>query len=858
MKHLVICEKPSVAASIASALGGSDAQKKGDYYQIPQGYVTSCIGHLLGLADAKIYDSDLGAWRWDTLPLCPPDMQFKLVLTKEEFAGRLTMIKTLMKDSDCLVNACDAGREGELIWWNTVRHCGWSNGADPCVMGSIPAKRFWIQASTPEAIRTAWDKMKGVETYLPLARSAHARSEGDWLLGINLSRGASLTFPRSANAQGKRADPWVVGRVQTPTLALVVGRDQEIANFKSRGFFEIRLDFKASGGDFETTLLVPKGNAIFHSDPDNPASDPKAFSDRAEASILLSNLKGKIGKGDWTVADEVTESKERPPGLFDLTSLQRYCAKNLDWSASATLAAAQAAYETDKTLTYPRTDFCFLPEVERQSIHDSFVKIKTEFVDPKFGSQNLEILSPDVSPQSSRLFDDSKIGDHSAIMPTGVIPKDLTSPSGMVWLIVVRRVLLAFSKTALANKVARSVSDDGGHVAVASGKVYLDRGWMALDDVICDLTGDKPKSLPGVLPETQGTASLLDGRLHEGKTTPPKPLTEDTLLGLMENVSSKLDGEGEEELRAAMAKKGLGTPATRAAVIERLIRLSYLARKKGKAGTSILSTPDGISLIESLRSLDLGYLTEPVLTAEWEFRLEEMAKATSSDTRESFISDLYDRVVASVSVLKKSAKAAGIQTEGPKPVDDVEFEGKLIVDHGNYWKFGARSALKCWKTIASREMSVEDYVSIFSGQEPVFEGFLKKDGTKTFSAALVVDEKEDRLSFFFPPREGVSAAIELDVKCPKSKKPIKELEKSWIFPGVPGVYFNKVIAKREMKIDEYCELVSKRKVGPLEGFISKADKPFSASLKIAKDKGVTFDFGPKPDAKSDGKFKSKK
>jgi len=828
---LVICEKPSVARDLGAVLGAS--RDAGGYLPFPGGFISWARGHLLELAPPSSYRDDWATWTWEVLPMLPAGMKFQSVV-KKGCAEQLGILKGLYRQADVIVNACDAGREGELIWWEILRHCGWGAGLAPGVPGPKPAFRFWAQSNTTGGLTEAWEAMRPIADRQGLAEASYARSEADWLLGMNGSRAATLCFPPPV-VGGKRG-VWSVGRVQTPVLALICARDEEISKFVPKPFYEVRVGFDGPS-PFEASLLVPEAYEPFLPDGD-AVKEPKGFLRREDAQAVLEKLLAARPAG-WQITDEEKSGNENPPGLFSLTDLQKWCNQAWGWEASRTLEAAQAAYETAKTLTYPRTDCCFLPNDSKSKMDDVYQSVRSGFLDARLTLPSWS-LPPSSSSRASTLFDDSKLTDHYAIVPTGVIPSDITSDAGRVWLAVVRRFLVAFGPAAkVLSLKRRCVHSQGGEVAVAAGKRYADRGWLLADDLLAPLVGQEAKADPSTLGSCPPSLPLDNGRLHEGKTTPPKHFTEATLLSVMENISSRLVSE-EEEVKEAMAGKGLGTPATRAAIIELLIARNYIQRNKKGTAVSLRGTDSGHALIGNLNSAKLGFLTVPDLTAEWESALAGMEKSKTAGGRDPFLSSLVVEVTRVIDALR--ARAASSPSGGPKPRVETEFicpiSGKNVGDLGTFWDFPGFAG-RIPKTIAGRPFSAEDVAAVLSGSGTVFEGFVSKKGT-TFAAGLKPNKETGRFDFVFPERKVAdSGAI-----CPVTGEAIQDHGGYWVFPGREGRFW-KTMAKRDMALEEYSTLVKDGRTPILEGFVSKSGSKFGAHLTFKDDGSVGFDFPPR-------------
>lgn len=827
---LMVCEKPSVARDVAAALGGGKAES--GYIPFPLGYITWGVGHMLEQVPPHEYSSEWKEWRWDSLPMIPPEGMFKTSV-KESCIAQVEIIKGLYDKSQILVNACDAGREGELIFWEVMRYCGWGGKGIPPVLGLKPLFRFWSQSNTRQGILDSWGAMKPGSEWLGLAASAYSRVEADWLFGMNFSRAATLGFPPPV-VDGKRGF-WSIGRVQTPVLALVSNRDRQISQFTTSSYYEVRLNFEAGGELFPAVLLVPEGNSVF----DTEAKEPKGFLLEVEAQKALTRVKDLVGMS-WAVDDEVKEGKENPPSLFSLTDLQKWCNKNWGWEAKRTLDAAQQAYEEAKSLSYPRTDSSFLPEDSKDKMEEVFESVRS-FLPEEVRSGSL-LVSPRMSSRAGWIFDNGKISDHYAIVPTGVIPKDLDSDAGKVWTAVLVRFLLAFAAPAVFDSVKRKLKLVYGeeNLAIATGKVYTQKGWLDLETALNGLIGGVAKGAPEMLPACLGgQAEAIDVKLHHGKTTPPKYFTEATLLGSMENVNSSASLEN-AELDLSLAKKGIGTPATRASIIELLIGRGYIERFKKGSVNYLRATEAGNGLISCLRSANLEFLTEPLLTAEWEQKLTVMEKDT--DLRSKFMAELIEGLNSAIQVFKKNSSHVGA-SPGKCPESGGE-----VTDRGSYWEFPGFPSGRFYKKIASRSMTFEEMCAILKGEDVVYSGFLSKKGQE-FSAGLKLDRESLKLGFHFSEKVG-GASVEVKTK---SGDQVFDCGGYWEFPGVTGKFWKK-IAKRVMTLEEYSLLIKEKKTGVFDGFISTANKPFSAALVLGPDGKVTFSFSQRAPTPSSPKM----
>ena len=562
MSKLVICEKPSVAKSIASALG---VTSRADGYFEGGGWLISwCIGHLVGLADAAAYDGRYKKWRYEDLPILPDPFRY---VVSEEKAAQFHILCSLMERSDVteLVNACDAGREGELIFRLVYEAAGCSK----------PFSRLWISSMEDAAIREGFADLRPGADYDPLYQSALCRQKADWLIGINASRLFSVLYHRTLN----------VGRVQTPTLAMLADRDSKIVLFRKEKYHHVRLALE--GAEAVSDRIVSPEDAQTIRD----ACD-------GQRAVCVSMVRDK--------------KTEKPPKLYDLTTLQREANRVFGYTAKQTLDYAQSLYEK-KLLTYPRTDSRYLTV---DMTENASVVLHLAARVPPFDA------CPEFFPDVLALVNDKEVSDHHALIPTLELEKaDVPAlPVGErhILLLVCCKLLCAAAEP-FVYEVVTAIFDCGGHTFTAKGKQVFSQGWRAIQEVFRSSLKEKPEDedAEGVLPAlTEGQVfEPVSASVTEHFTTPPKPYTEDTLLSAMENA-------GTEDIPEDAERRGLGTPATRAAIIEKLVSGGFVERK----GKNLIPTKAGVNLVTVLPEL----LTSPKLTADWEQRLNEVAKGQAS------------------------------------------------------------------------------------------------------------------------------------------------------------------------------------------------------------------------------------
>ena len=733
-KTLVIAEKPSVAQDIVRALTpiAGKFDKYDDYFESEHYVVTSAVGHLVEIQAPEEFDVKRGKWSFAHLPVIPPRFDLKPVdKTKSRLAAVVKQAKR--KDVTQLINACDAGREGELIFRLIEQYAGGAKGG----LGK-PIQRLWLQSMTPQAIRDGFNNLRSDAQMQGLADAARSRSEADWLVGINGTR-AMTAF----NSRDGGFFLTTVGRVQTPTLSLIVTREEKIRAFQSRDYFEVHANFAAQAGQYAGKWFDPKFKK---------SDDPEAKADRLwkaeDAQAIASAVQGQPA----TVTEESKPSTQASPLLFDLTSLQREANGKFGFSAKTTLALAQALYEKHKALTYPRTDSRHLPEDYLPTTRQTLEMLATSqhsHLAP-FARQALEhnYLRP-----TKRVFDNSQVSDHFAIIPTTQAPSGLSEAEQKLYDLVVRRFMAVFFPAA-QYQITTRISQVAQHHCKTGGKVLIPPGWLAIygkeaaSETDGGKDGDKGQPLVAVQPGEHPRVALAQAKpLH---TKPPARYSEATLLGAMESAGKQVE---DEELRSAMQEKGLGTPATRAAIIEGLLSEKYLLRE----GRELLPTAKAFQLMTLLRGLDVQELCKPELTGEWEYKLAQMERGELP--RAQFM----QKIAQMTERLVQKAK---------------EYDRDTIP--GNY------------ATLTS--------------------------------------------------------------PCPQCDGIVKENYRRYACTGADGAgegcgfSFTKSPAGRTFETHEAETLLRERRIGPLEGFRSKAGWPFTSELAIVSDKDsgqfkLEFDFG---------------
>jgi DNA topoisomerase-3 len=833
-KTLIIAEKPSVANDIAKSLGGFT--KHDEYFESDRYVLSSAIGHLLEIDVPEEYDVKRGKWSFTHLPMIPPHFALNPI---EKTESRLKLLAKLIKrkDVDTLVNACDAGREGELIFRLIAQY----------TKAKQPIKRLWLQSMTPAAIREGFSRLREDKEMLPLADAARCRSEADWLIGINGTR-AMTAF----NSKEGGFYLTTVGRVQTPTLSIVVEREEKIRRFVPRDYWEVRAEFVCAAGIYEGRWL----DAKFKKDETDPEKRAERLWSKTAAESIVTACRGKPGK----VTEESKPTSSIAPALYDLTSLQREANSRFGFSAKNTLALAQALYEKHKVLTYPRTDSRHLPEDYLNTVKHTLETVSENHNYQRFAAQ---ILKNKWVKPNKRIFDNAKISDHFAIIPTGQAPKNLSEPEQKLYDLVTRRFLAVFYPAA-EYLVTTRYTEVAGHQFKTEGKILTEPGWLAVygkEAIEKDADGSGT-----LVPVAAGEKVKTDKIEPVGLVTkPPARYTEATLLSAMEGAGKLVD---DEELREAMAGKGLGTPATRAAIIEGLLNEKYLLRE----GREIIPTAKAFQLMTLLRGLGVNELTAPELTGEWEYKLAQMERGKIS--RAEFMRE----IARMAQIIVKRAKEYDSDTI---PGDYATLKtpcpncGGVVKE--NYRRFACtKCEFSIGKTPGSRQFEVAEVEELLAKREiGPLQGFRSKMG-RPFAAILKITRDEDinnyKLEFDFGQGEDqeddgesvdFSGQTALGV-CPKCGGGVYEhglayvCEKTAAKPKGCDFRSGRIILQQEILPEQMAKLLREGRTDLLPGFVSqRTRRPFKAYLVKGKDGKVGFEFEErKPKAEPKAKEKA--
>jgi len=808
-KKLIIAEKPSVAGDIARALGGFT--RKGDYYESDKYVLSAAVGHLLELALPEEYDVKKGKWSFARLPVIPPRFDLAPI---DKSKDRLNLLLRLIKRKDVtsLINACDAGREGELIFRYLVQHA----------RAKKPIERLWLQSMTQQAIREGVARLRPDRELLPLADAAKSRSEADWLVGINGTR-AMTAF----NSKEGGFYLTTVGRVQTPTLAILVEREDRIRAFTPRDYWEVHATFGARAGEYPGRWFDPE----FRKDDDAERKAERLW-DAAAAAKIVAACRGRQG----IATEESKPATQLSPLLFDLTSLQREANGRYGFPARMTLSLAQSLYEKHKVLTYPRTDSRALPEDYLPTVKDT---LKVLGQSAAYGAFARQVLKQNWVKPNRRIFDNAKISDHFAIIPTLQTPRSLSEAEQKLYDMVVRRFLAVFYPAAEYLQTTR-ITRVGEHHFRTDGRVLQNAGWLA---VYGRTAGEDEKTLPAIAPKE--TVDVVEVAEQPNQTKPPPRFTEATLLSAMEGAGKLVE---DDELRAAMEAKGLGTPATRAAIIEGLIREEYVVRE----GRELVPTPKAFSLLFALHMLHIVELASPELTGEWEhkLRLIEQGKLT----REEFMKQISDLVRKVVTMIKTGEIPDVVYATVPAPCPKC---GKGVVQE-NYRKFQCQTCdFNMWKVTSGREWSPEEVATLITERKiGPLTGFRSRMG-KPFAAVVRLTD-DFRTEFDFgQDRDGADEAPDFSGqeplgKCPKCGARVFEHGMAYTCEKAVGASRScdfrsgRMILQQPIERQQMKKLLDSGRTDLLTAFVSKKGRRFKAFLVKQPDGKIGFEFQPRP------------
>lgn len=817
-KTLIIAEKPSVAADLVKILPGKFKRTRthfeGDNY-----VVSYAIGHLVSICYPEEIDPAYQKWDINKLPILPETFPLKgLDGTK----GQLNALQKLIRRKDIkeIINACDAGREGELIFKYIIKYV-WNNS-----VAKKSFKRLWLQSMTTEAIKQGFSQLKDSAEMLPLEDTALCRSESDWLIGINATR--ALTGFNSRKG-GFFLTP--CGRVQTPTLSLLVKRERTRMTFVPRPYCNLYGQFVFNNTSYTGKWIDP----AFTKDPNDSYK-------RADRIWVPENADSIIAKCTGEPADVEEKSKkvtQRSPQLYDLTLLQREANSRFGFSAKNTLSIAQALYERHKVLTYPRTDSKHLPEDYLPTIKKT-VKSQTGWQLAQFAKT---ALSQNYIKLSKRVFDNKKISDHHAIVPTTKIPSDLSEAEFKIYRLVAQRFLAVFFPPAIFLNTRRlSIVKD--ETFLTEGKILKDPGWKVIYGVETGENKDK------ILAQIPAEATILCNNIEKEalETKPPPRFNEATLLSAMENSDKLVDNE---ELAAAMKERGLGTPATRAAIIEKLIKEKYVVRD----GKDLTPTGKAFELLALLEAMKIDVLASPEMTGEWEYKLNKILKGTL--TRDKFMEEIRSMTLHIINQVKNFETTKKWPEAPFSPVGDI-----ILYETPTHY-VSKNEKISIRKILGGRVMSESEIVAILQGETiGPFSDFRSKKG-KPFSASLHF--AKGKIDFIFADstadldKDAIRATPSLGLS-PVDKNKVFETPSAFMSESAlegdekNGLRISKIILSKQLTRENLEQLLSKGKTELIKGFISKKRRPFDAYLLLADNGKISFEFPPRKSRKKKPKF----
>ena len=880
-KSLVITEKPSVAVDIAKALGGfteHDGYSESDDY-----VVTFAVGHLFELLQPEEVDEKYKAWTLEVLPILP-NGEFQIKPKKGQSERIRTIKKLLARDDvETVVNACDAGREGELIFREIVKYLG----------SEKPILRLWLQSMTSDAIKRGFRSLRDGEEFNGLADAAECRAFSDWLIGMNSTRALTKRF-----ASRKERTAWSAGRVQTPTLALMVDRELEVLAHVPRPYWRVTGNFEHSGHSYTGTWFDP----AFKPGDDEEASADRIF-EQSRADAIAKAVSGQPG-----VASETRKpSRESAPPLFDLTSLQREGNRRFGWSARRTLSAAQRCYERHKMLTYPRTDSRCLPTDYRDTVAQVLTSLTEAanlelegFADYARSAAHLKEVGLE---NEARTFDDKGVSDHFAIIPTGNVPKgEFTGDDKRLFDLVTRRFLATFHPPAIWERVERFTEVEGERFQTRTRSLQ-EVGWRS----VLAGGGEEESEASTMAPLREGETvtqgveiAAAEVQSQEEQTKPLPRITEARLLSLMQNAGRQIE---DEELAAVLQEKGIGTPATRAEVIENLIRKGYVVRQ----GKGLRPTVKGIRLIDSLRRIQIDRLASPALTGELEQHLQEVEKGTR--TAKQFMKEVTKYAVEVV----ERAKTFGYEElyADVEPLGPCPSCGRPVLEMAWFYRCtppGEDPEKDCpmrfWKDTSGRYLDSGAVRALLKdGETPVLDGFTARNG-RTYRAHIEINREEWKLKVRSAGWDGDSASdipeyevntaplgpcptdpshqvietateyacelrvaqkAEAEEKAKEAERLAKEAKEAEVVeeaaeesdgkkkkatrkkkePDACTFVFPRTVCKREITRDEALYYLAHQRTELLTDFTSRLGRPFSATLVLQDTGRHGFEFQPR-------------
>ncbi|MDR3316733.1 MAG: topoisomerase C-terminal repeat-containing protein [Puniceicoccales bacterium] len=825
-RTLVIAEKPSVAKDIAAVLGASGGGRRGDVLENDDYIVTSALGHLVELPMPEDIDQNWRPWNLGNLPIVPKKFPLK---ASEKTKDRFEVLKKFLNSEEVgeVINACDSGREGELIFSYIYELSG----------STKPFRRLWMVSMTGEGIRGAFNGLRSAEEMWSLQCAARCRSEADWLVGINGTRAitASMLTGRAVSS---------VGRVQTPTLSMIVDRGRSIRDFKPVPFWRILGKFSVVEGGYEGVYRAPVGK-------NGEETGRDRIFDGSEAQRIFEEV---LGETRGTVTEKKKRSKSSPPRLYDLTSLQRDANNRFGFPAAMTLKIAQALYETHKVITYPRTDAKALPED-----YGPVCKATLDALDGSYKPLAEKILMEHGIRSSDRkIFNNGEISDHFAIIPTPQRPRELGEPEQKIYDTIVRRFLAVFYPPAEYDVTTRTTTVKG-HAFHSEGRILVVPGWL-------EVYGREQQDRAGLLPRigkedgVPPSAAIGNMKLSEEETKPLPHYTEATLLSAMETAGRLVE---DDELAEAMREKGLGTPATRAQIIDNLISARYVDRSE----RALLATQKAERLMDVLSAMEIDGLKNPALTGEWEFKLRKMEQGKF--LREEFMEEIQELTQNIVKHIKDFDEMDPRHCHPSKILSPSDGQPLLETMRGYV---STDRSLNISRVLGGRELAEEEVAILLrEGRVGPFEDFRSRAG-RPFKATVVLEKGRAKLAFDGDSQETVETARRALEGCdsaPLCDCPtdcggkVYFTELGYICSNFPEkkcpLRIGKKMLGHDLSNGEIVTLLEEGQSPLIENFVSnRTGKMFKAHLQIDKSGKITFKFPqrePKkaPESTEDGK-----
>jgi DNA topoisomerase-3 len=846
-KILIVAEKPDVGRSLAAALLGRSFSGMGPHRgTLPTGEeltVTTARGHLFELAPPQAYDPKYAGWVVHDLPITPTTRWDFQQVAREDAANYIQILRREIAEhlTEEIVNACDAGREGEVIFRKVMRGCGAKKTAT--------FTRMWAQVMTEEGLREAFAQRAPSANYNGLGEAGFSRDEADWLVGMNVTVLATKTLPRGRG----NWKVWSVGRVQTPTLALVDTRDRLIADFKPQPFWEAYGTFGPveAKADLDAYADSPDRPKLLGSPEVNTERSKKVFWSKEKAAAFETSAKAPAS---YSISDKKGTRSEKPPLPFDLQEVQKLCSKRLGLTGTESLAILQDLYEKRKLLSYPRTDSRYLPTKLKTKLHADLVRVLEEV---KVTHPNLHLVSQPMMPAEiaakARAFDDTKVSDHFGIVPTGETAaiRELSGHELFVFLAVLQTTLMALDEPARYKTLTRRYTQEGGAGPYAPAVFRTTREEVESPGFTRWRKEPADAKRPAPLPASDSTQATLDAvTLKELRTNPPEPYTDATLLDAMkyagESVDPDLSPEQADALIEVMKDRGIGTPATRAGIIDKLVARQFLERQ----GKTIVTTENGRQLIRELRLRAPDFLSAQ-LTAEWELVLKQMERGEAKLNRAQFLDALLEQVEtlkkAFIEKTSRNLEATAVAVTEGVPVDAAVCpkSRQPLLDRGPFLEAPGFPGLKLWKRAFGKDFSAADYVALLTAiaeGKPFHATGLKSGQGREFEADLVLNAEGTKLEFHRPEPKKVKG-----VKCPKSGKLLLDHGIYFEATGWPGVRLYKTAFGRAFTAEDYLPILEGWKTGTpivVENLVSaKSGKIYSARLVVDSTNKVRLDFG---------------